>query len=264
MEPEDYEEYSHKELEYLIRKSNSDLQVGRFDKKPGVIVKAVELGLDQAAVDAFFADPEIQDDIKDKSWCSTKVLERLNAVANNAVPAGNTAPASIAPTSNTTQNPFHSTSSSSNGFSAIPRNLKAEIIAKSHECQEAEMEEDFFTLNDLIGEREILYERAQRINPIEFETFRLERDGPQDIFDERLWEERVPRPRSIPDELKAEIIAKSRECADARMEEDQFILNQLRAEREVLYIRARYINAIEFDEFRTGLGGPEEIYEDQV
>jgi hypothetical protein len=259
MEPEDYEEYSHKELEYLIRKSNSDLQVGRFDKKPGVIVKAVELGLDQAAVDAFFADPEVQDDIKDKSWCSTKVLERLNAVANNAAPASNTAP-----TSNTAHNLIHSTSSSSNAFSAIPRTLKAEIIAKSHECQEAEMEEDFFTLNDLIGEREILYERAQRINPIEFETFRLERDGPQDIFDERLWEERVPRPRSIPDELKAEIIAKSRECADARMEEDQFILNQLRAEREVLYIRARYINAIEFDEFRTGLGGPEEIYEDQV
>jgi hypothetical protein len=171
MEPEDYEEYSHKELEYLIRKSNSDLQVGRFDKKPGVIVKAVELGLDQAAVDAFFADPEVQDDIKNKSWCSTKVLERLNAVANNA------APASIAPTSNTTQNPFHSNSSSSNGFSAIPRNLKAEIIAKSHECQEAEMEEDFFTLNDLIGEREILYERTQRINPIEFETFRLNAMG---------------------------------------------------------------------------------------
>jgi hypothetical protein len=243
MEPEDYEEYSHKELEYLIRKSNSDLQVGRFDKKPGVIVKAVELGLDQAAVDAFFADPEIQDDIKDKSWCSTKVLERLNAVANNA------APASIAPTSNTTQNPFHSNSSSSNAFSAIPGNLKAEIIAKSHECQEAEMEEEFSTLNDLIGEREVLYERAQRINSIEFETFRLERDGPQDIFNERLWEERVPRPRSIP---------------DARMAEDQSILNQSRAEREVLYRRARYINASEFDEFRMGLGGPEEIYEDQV
>jgi hypothetical protein len=253
MEPEDYEEYSHKELEYLIRKSNSDLQVGRFDKKPGVIVKAVELGLDQAAVDAFFADPEVQDDIKDKSWCSTKVLERLNAVASNT-----------APTSNNTQNPFHSNSSSSSASSAIPGNLKAEIIAKSHECQEAEMEEDFFTLNDLIGEREVLYERAQRINPIEFETFRLERDGPQDIFDERLWKEHVPRPRSIPDELKAEIIAKSRECADARMEEDQLTLDQSRAEREVLYRRARYINAIEFDEFRTGLGGPEEIYEDQV
>jgi hypothetical protein len=253
MEPEDYEEYIHKELEHLIGKSNSDLQVGRFDKKPGVIVKAVELGLDQAAVDAFFADPEVQDDIKDKSWCSTKVLERLNAVASNT-----------APTSNNTQNPFHSNSSSSSAFSAIPGNLKAEIIAKSHECQEAEMEEEFFTLNDLIGEREVLYERAQRINPIEFETFRSERDGPQDIFDERLWEERVPRTRLIPDELKAEIIAKSRECADARMEEDQLRLNQSRAEREVLYKRARYINASEFENFRTGLGGPEEIYEDHV
>jgi hypothetical protein len=228
MEPEDYEEYSHKELEYLIRKSNSDLQVGRFDKKPEVIVKAVELGLDQTAVDAFFADPEVQDDIKDKSLCSTKVLERLNAVASNTAPA-----------SNNTQNPFHSNSSSSSAFSAIPGNLKAEIIAKSHECQEAETEE-------------------------EFETFRLERDGPQDVFDERLWEERVPRPRSIPDELKAEIIAKSRECADARMEEDQLTLDQSRAEREELYRRARYINAIELDEFRSGLGGPEEIYEDQV
>jgi hypothetical protein len=109
MEPEDYEEYSHKELEYLIRQSNSDLQVGRFDKKPEVIVKAVELDLDQAAVDAFFADPEVQDDIKDKSWCSIKVLERLNAAVNNTAPTGNTAP-----TSNTAQNPFHSNSSSSN------------------------------------------------------------------------------------------------------------------------------------------------------
>lgn len=176
--------HGHKELEYLIRKCGGQkicrkTSAKSYTRKSEVLGRAEEVKLDQAAVDAFFAQTEVQDDIRDKTWCTAEVIARLTAAASN-----------IAPTSNTAQNPFHSTSSSANAFSAISEDLKAEIIAKSRECLGAETKEEYCTLNDLIGEREVLYERAQRIHPSEFETFKLERHGPQDIFDERRCEER--------------------------------------------------------------------------
>jgi hypothetical protein len=65
--------YDIKQLEYLVRHKGK-LTIKRDIPKSQVIDKAFSLNLDQAAVDEFFAQPDIQDKIRDKAWYTRRVV----------------------------------------------------------------------------------------------------------------------------------------------------------------------------------------------
>jgi hypothetical protein len=83
--------YDIKQPEYLVRHKGK-LEIKRHVPKSQVIDKALSLNLDQAAVDDFFAQPDIQDKIKDKAWYMGRV------VATNIPTAGNNSTTTNDPT----------------------------------------------------------------------------------------------------------------------------------------------------------------------
>jgi hypothetical protein len=84
MARKEYEDTYHvKQIEYLVH-YNDNLTIGQKVLKYEVITKAMSLNLDQAAIDNFFAQPEVQDKIRDKQWYTRRVMaSNISTTANN-------------------------------------------------------------------------------------------------------------------------------------------------------------------------------------
>jgi hypothetical protein len=74
------------------------------------------------------------------------------------------------------------------------------------------------------------------------------------------WENNQTFAVLIPDALKAEILAKAWQCADAYEEKDFDRMSDLKAELHGLYDHAYAINNTEFQLWRIRQGGPDEVY----
>jgi hypothetical protein len=74
------------------------------------------------------------------------------------------------------------------------------------------------------------------------------------------WENNQTVAVLIPDILKAEILAKAQQCADAYEEKDFDRMSDLEAELQGLYDHAYAINNTEFQLWRIRQGGPDEVY----
>jgi hypothetical protein len=77
--------YHVKQIEYLVR-YNDNLTIGQKVLKYEVITKAMSLNLDQAAIDNFFAQPEVQDKIRDKQWYTRRVMASNISTTTNLPP----------------------------------------------------------------------------------------------------------------------------------------------------------------------------------
>jgi hypothetical protein len=62
-----------------------------------VINKALSLNLDQAAIDDFFAQPDIQGKIRNKAWYTGRVVAtNIPTAGNNSITANNPTTANVA------------------------------------------------------------------------------------------------------------------------------------------------------------------------
>jgi hypothetical protein len=214
MSQNDYERYTSKELIHLIRNNGNTVGASKQERnKHNLIQKALGLGLDRAVVDTFWAQSD-QTNPRDKPARRSKARKNAHT-GNDDTPEDDRAEHEDSGNEEEKEEeigdePFHESEAEASGYRAepnddnatqippwqnnqtfanhIPQALKAEILARSHECLQAQNDEDIGRMNSLIVERNGLYEQARTINPTEFQNFRMGEGGPDGIFPTGNWE----------------------------------------------------------------------------
>jgi hypothetical protein len=221
----DYEEYDVRyvknQIEYLYRQK-SGRTIKDHASKVDVINLLIELNLKRADVEDFFARRDVQAHFESKPWYGPRTRARNGAATEDK-----------------------NTSVHSNTSVDSDTSVDNNISVDSNTSVDS---------NDEIEEREAFSKAAAIASGYLAEP-------KHDItLPFQPWERKNTFAVRIPEHVKARIMARARECADAEMAQEFNKKNLLEVELNGLYDYAHAFNSTAFEIFRKDKEGPEWIY----
>jgi hypothetical protein len=221
----DYKEYDIRyvkhQVEYLYRRKSGRTIKDRASKAD-VINLLIELSLKRADVEDFFAQPDVQTYFESKPWYGPRTRARNGVVTDD-------------------NNTSVDSNASVNSDTSVNNNISVDSDTSVDSNDEIE-EGEAFNQAAAIASGYLAEPKHDVALPLQ------------------PWENRHTFAVRIPEDMKARIMTKAQECADAEMAKDSNKKNRLEAELQGLYDNAHAFNSTAFEIFRKDKEGPEWIY----